>query len=132
MELQLLQKLFAPEEATLAAAMSQAPTPLSEIVAYTGVDPDVATQLVTGMAGRGLIRVQEREGEHYCGLKPFIVGFYESHLPRMDAEFAELFEQYYQETQGLRAGGGGQILGRARLHLPRSARSDWQGLRPSR
>ena len=101
MELRLLQKLFGPEEATLAAAMSRTPTPLSEISAHTGVDPDAAALLAMGMADRGLIRVQEREGEFYCGLNPFIVGFYESHLPRMDVEFAEMFEQYYQETQGL-------------------------------
>ena len=100
-ELRLLRKLFASEEATLAAAMRQTLTPLSEIVAQTGVEPDAAALLAMGMADRGLIGLQEREGEFYCRLRPFIVGFYESHLPRMDAEFAQLFEQYYQETQGL-------------------------------
>jgi ferredoxin len=31
---------------------------------------------------------------------PFVVGFYEEQLPRMDRELAELFESYFQEAQG--------------------------------
>jgi ferredoxin len=31
---------------------------------------------------------------------PFAYGFYEEQLPRLDREMAELFEQYFQESQG--------------------------------
>ncbi len=52
------------------------------------------------MAAKGLINVRRGEGEFTFALKPFIVGFYESQLPRMDAEMAALFEEYFNETRG--------------------------------
>ena len=41
-ELQLLAKIFAPEEATLAGAMRLTREPAADIAALAGVDPDVA------------------------------------------------------------------------------------------
>ncbi len=31
---------------------------------------------------------------------PFVVGFYEELLPRLNEEIAVLFEEYFQETKG--------------------------------
>jgi ferredoxin len=52
------------------------------------------------MARRELIRIGRREGQLTFGLLPFIVGFYEGQLARMDRELAELFEAYFTETAG--------------------------------
>ena len=47
------------------------------------------------MTAKGLIDLKKGDGEFTYALRPFIVGFYEGQLPRMDKEMAELFEQYY-------------------------------------
>lgn len=100
-ELRLLAKIFAPEEATLAAMMGLTPELPSEIAARTGMDPGVAQHVLSRMAEGGLIFAEETEGQLSFRLIPFVVGIYENQLSRMDTELAVLFEQYYQETQGL-------------------------------
>jgi NAD-dependent dihydropyrimidine dehydrogenase PreA subunit len=40
---------------------------------------------------------------------PFVVGFYETSLPRMTPEYAQLFEDYFQEVQGKIAGKGPSV-----------------------
>ena len=104
-ELRLLAKIFTPEEASLAAVMRLTSEPAADIATRTGVDPDTAYLMLKGMARKGLIRAKKGEGLLIFGLMPFVVGIYEEQLPRMDAELAALFEQYYQET-----GGGGGII----------------------
>jgi ferredoxin len=99
-ELRLLAKIFTPEEAALASVMRQTPESAADISTHAGVDPDTALGTLQGMATKGLISSRERAGHPVFGLRPFIVGFYEAQLPRMDEEMAALFEQYYQETQG--------------------------------
>ena len=99
-ELRLLAKIFAPEEAALAAAMRPALEPPGEIAARAGVDPEGVAHTLQGMARKGLIRARGDKDRATFGLAPFIGAVYEQQLPRMDAEMAALFEQYYQETQG--------------------------------
>ena len=99
-ELRLLAKMFMPEEAALAAVMRLTCEPAADIAARTGVDPETATQTLKGMVCNGLIRSKRFDGELTFGLMPFAVGIYEEQLPRMDAEFAALVEQYFQETKG--------------------------------
>lgn len=98
-ELRLLAKIFTPEEASLAAVMRLTTEPAADIAARAGVDPGAAYQMLKGMARKGLIRAKKGEGQLHFGLMPFVVGVYEEQLPRLDAEFAALFEQYYQETR---------------------------------
>ncbi|MEE9616842.1 MAG: 4Fe-4S binding protein [Anaerolineae bacterium] len=99
-ELRLLAKIFTPEEAALAGVMRLTREPAADIATRAGVDPDAAYRTLKGMARRGLIRAKKGQGQFIFGLMPFVVGIYEEQLPRMDAELAALFEQYYQETQG--------------------------------
>jgi Fe-S-cluster-containing hydrogenase component 2/DNA-binding transcriptional ArsR family regulator len=99
-ELQLLKKLFALEEAALASVMSLVPEPVAAIASRAGVDPKEARNDLKKMAAKGLVDLRRGEGEFAFALKPFVVGFYETQLPRMDEELAALFEQYFSETQG--------------------------------
>jgi electron transport complex protein RnfB len=99
-EVELLAKIFAPEEAALAALMSPVPEPAEAIAVRAGVPGKVAESMLREMARRGLIRAREANGQACFSLLPFLVGIYEQQLARMDAELAGLFEQYYQETQG--------------------------------
>jgi Na+-translocating ferredoxin:NAD+ oxidoreductase subunit B len=99
-ELRLLAKLFTLEEAALAAVMSLEAEPAAGIAARAGVDPREARNDLKKMAAKGLIDVKRGEGEFGFALKPFVVGFYETQLPRMDDELAVLFERFFNETRG--------------------------------
>ncbi|MGQ9567709.1 MAG: 4Fe-4S binding protein [Anaerolineae bacterium] len=97
-ELEILARLFRPEEATLAAAMRLRPEPAAAIAERVGVGTEEALQRLKDMARRGLILARHKEGELQFGLLPWVVGIYEAQLPRMDAELARLVEQYFQEA----------------------------------
>lgn len=99
-ELRLLAKIFTPEEAALASVMRLTCEPIADIAARAGMDPGAAHHTLKGMSRRGLIRFKRDAGQLTFGLIPFVVGIYEEQLPRLDAELAELFEQYIQETRG--------------------------------
>ncbi len=103
-ELRLLAKIFEPDEAALAAVMSQEKESYRAIAERAGVEPRVARRRLKAMARKGLIfagRGDTPGSGLAFWLMPFAVGVYEEQLPRMDAELAELFEQYYQESQGV-------------------------------
>jgi ferredoxin len=99
-EYRMLAKIFTPEEALLAYAMNLEPEPVAVIANKAGIDPRQTRDTLKRMVAKGLIDLRKGEGEFTYALRPFIVGFYEGQLPRMDKEMAELFEQYYRETQG--------------------------------
>jgi len=109
-ELRLLEKIFQPEEAALAAVMYLEMEPADSIAARIDIDPRRAKNILKNMVRRGLIRFSRDQGQLCFGLMPFVVGFYEEQLPRMDAEMATLFEEYFQETQG------GITLGPVSMH----------------
>ncbi len=99
-ELRLLAKMFTPEEAALASAMRLTHEPAADIAARVDVDADTAYRALKEMVRKGLIRLKKGKGQLLFGLMPFAVGIYEEQLPRIDAELAELFEQYLHETRG--------------------------------
>jgi electron transport complex protein RnfB len=99
-ELELLAKVFAPEEAALAVLMGPMPEPAAAIALRAGLPGELVESKLGQMARRGLIRASVEEGEARFSLLPFLVGIYEGQLPRMDAKLARLFERYYRETQG--------------------------------
>ncbi|MEA3342392.1 MAG: 4Fe-4S binding protein [Chloroflexota bacterium] len=99
-ELRLLAKIFAPEEAALASVMRLTSEPAADIAARAGVERRAAWRTLKQMVRRGLIRVKKGDRHLVFGLMPFAVGLYEEQLKRMDEEMALLFERYYQEIQG--------------------------------
>ncbi|MBP1649161.1 MAG: hypothetical protein H6Q30_2606 [Bacteroidetes bacterium] len=99
-EIRLLMKIFSPEEALLASEMTATPEPAAVITGRAGVGPKEGRDTLKRMAAKGLISVKRGESEFGFHLKPFVVGFYENQLPRMDAEMAVLFEEYFNETRG--------------------------------
>lgn len=97
-ELRLLAKLFTPEEAALAAQLRLTLETPAEIAARLGGDPQVLRQQLKSMVSRGLIKAGRATGGLGYGLLPFVVGIYEMQVGRVDAELAQLFEDYYQQT----------------------------------
>jgi ferredoxin len=99
-ELRLLAKLFTPEEAELACRLRLEPESAAAVAARVGLDPHETRGLLKRMAAKGLIDLRRGEGEFTYALRPFVVGFYEGQLSRLDAEMALLFEEYFHETKG--------------------------------
>ncbi|MGD2026449.1 MAG: 4Fe-4S binding protein [Anaerolineales bacterium] len=97
-ELRLLEKLFTPEEAELAAMLRLTLETSQEVAARIGGDPKETRLMLKGMAKRGLIRAGKIEKGLGFGLLPFVVGIYEYQAGRMDEELAALFEEYYQQA----------------------------------
>jgi Na+-translocating ferredoxin:NAD+ oxidoreductase subunit B len=99
-EFRLLAKLFTEEEASLACVMKLAAESAADIAVRAGSDPKEVRNTLKRMMAKGLIDLRKGDGEFSYALRPFVVGFYEGQLPRMDPEMAELFEEYYRQTKG--------------------------------
>ncbi len=99
-ELRLLARIFAPQEAALAAEMRLGYEPAEIIATRVGVSAEEAYRTLKEMARKGLIRARRGEGGLVFALLPFVVGFYEGQLRRMDEEMAVLVEQYFREIGG--------------------------------
>lgn len=95
-ELRILQKLFTPQEAALAAQLKSEPETAEEIAARTGRDVAGLQDQLKSLARRGLINVERRDRALAFQSSPFVVGFYESQLNSMDAELARLVEAYFK------------------------------------
>ncbi len=100
-ELRLLAKMFTPEEAVLGGVMTMTPEPHTVIAERAGVDPKAAFRTLKDMVRHGLVTMQRPERDLLFSLMPFVVGSYEAQLPRMDAEFAALFEDFFQASRGI-------------------------------
>jgi len=98
LELQLLAKLFTPEEADLAAKLRLTPETSRQIVERIGGEHKEVRDMLKSMAKRGMINARRVEGGLGYGLMPFVVGIYEMQVNNLDADLAQLFEDYYQQS----------------------------------
>jgi len=105
-ELRLLEKIYTPEEAAMAAELRLTLATPGQIASWLcdsgweGVDVQALRDLLKNMVGKGLITAGRTEGGLGFGLMPFVVGVYEAQIGRMDAELARLFEDYYLQSFG--------------------------------
>ena len=96
-ELEILQYLFSPEEARVALALSlKAETP-ALIAKKAELDEGFVRASLKSMVKKGLIEFEKATGGIGYKLMPFVVGFYERQVGRMDKPFAALFERFYLE-----------------------------------
>jgi len=98
-ELKILKKLFTIEEAELASFLKAHPQSIQEIALAAKIPEAETKAKLVGMVKKGLIELKREEGKGLVfSLIPFVVGFYERQNAKIDQEFAELFEEYYQES----------------------------------
>jgi electron transport complex protein RnfB len=98
-DLRLLAKIFTPEEAGLAAGLLPELETPAQIAGRIGQDLRQVSGLLRDMARKGAIQMGKTpEGRLGFGLLPFVVGIYEAQGGRIDAELAQLFEDYFQST----------------------------------
>lgn len=98
-ELTLLAHLFTPDEAGLALALSLDDQPIEQILEKAGMSKSGGMGLVKSMVTKGLVNMLRSDRGIEISLLPFVVGFYERQVFRMDDTFAQLFEDYYHEAQ---------------------------------
>ena len=110
-EIRLLQAIFEPPDARLAALLEREAKSIGELAGLTGLAPDDVQQRLFGLAEHGLAWPSKKAGELRFRLAPFIIGIYEAQLRRMDRDLAQLIEDY------MNAGGALGIMGpRPALH----------------
>lgn len=97
-ELVLLAHLFTPEEAEFASNLSLEARPLRDLAEKIGLGMTKCRGLIKSMGSKGLIRIGRGENGMEVALLPFVVGFFENQVNRMDEEFAQLYEAYYKEA----------------------------------
>jgi electron transport complex protein RnfB len=98
-EFRILEYLFTTHEAELTSQLRLKLESPRDISARTGRDFKTLKAELKGMARKGLIRIGKMEsGGLGYGLLPFVVGIYEMQSGNLDATFAHLFEDYYQQS----------------------------------
>jgi ferredoxin len=97
-ELRILEYLFTPEEAGLAAQLRLPLESPEAIAVRVGTDPKELRSMLKEMSRKGLIRAGKTEEGLGYGLLPFVVGIYEYQIGRIDTELARRFEAYYHQA----------------------------------
>lgn len=99
-ELAVLEWLFTPEQAALAAKLRLTKETPAQLAERIGGDPMELRKMLKRMFKRGLISAGRTEGGFGYGILPFAVGIYEMQFDKIDAELARLFEEYYLQAFG--------------------------------
>jgi Pyruvate/2-oxoacid:ferredoxin oxidoreductase delta subunit len=93
-ELRILAKIFSPEDARLALELRPIPERADTIAKRLRRPEGEMRATLEAMALKGQIAAFPLHGVRVYVLMPFIVGIYEFQVDRMDAELAEMFEEY--------------------------------------
>jgi electron transport complex protein RnfB len=96
-ELEILRRLFSPEDAALFLALSHQLEAPAAVGARLGQAPEAVGGRLENMAARGLVFRSAKEGKVRYGAIPFVHGIFEFQLPNLDRELAELMERYAVE-----------------------------------
>jgi len=98
-ELEILQHLFAPDEAEITLYLRPFPPENAPAIAErTGKDKTKLAETLYDMSRRGLImRYKAPDNEFYYALIPWVVGIWEFQLNNLTPENIELYEKYFEE-----------------------------------
>jgi electron transport complex protein RnfB len=97
-ELEILKRLFTPDEAKIMLQLKPLPEKLSDIAQRAGKDEKKLGDMIYDMSKRGLLmRWQAPDKEMYYCLIPWALGIFEFQLNNLTRENADLFEKYYAE-----------------------------------
>lgn len=122
---EILEILFTPEEAALAAKLPILPASLERIAARTGIRPAALKPRLDAMADKGLVLdlVSKRSGRTTYLLSPPVVGFFEFSLMRAHdsipkKRMAEALQAYLHDDDTFARGvfGHETVIGRALAH----------------
>lgn len=93
-ELKILRKIFAPEEAEMALKMRPMPETVEAVAARLGKPAGDMQAILDDMVFKGQIGSVKMNGQQVYMLAPFVVGIFEFQLNRLDKELGDLMEEY--------------------------------------
>jgi Pyruvate/2-oxoacid:ferredoxin oxidoreductase delta subunit len=100
-ELRILRRLFTPEEAEVALALSAVPETAEKIAhRLPGRAAGELEPVLDRMVEKGAIfggRAMERQGKKRYSRAPLVIGMYENQVDRLTKEMQQDFEQYTRE-----------------------------------
>jgi len=96
-ELQILKRIFSPEEALLASNMTGNRETAGAIAGRASLPLEETEERFKELSSRGIIWGSKKDGIWKFRLAPFLVGFYEEQWHVMDHDLAHLCEQYLNE-----------------------------------
>jgi electron transport complex protein RnfB len=97
-ELEILQHLFAPNEAEIMLHLRPFPEKVADIAERAGKDKTELGEPLYDMSRRGLIlRYRAPDNELYYFLAPWVVGIWEFQLNNLTQENIKLYEKYFEE-----------------------------------
>ncbi len=97
-EMEILKRLFTPEEAGAAVLLTPFPEEAGQIAARAGRDAGELSELLTSMSLKGLVFRTRRGVTTLFNTVPFMIGLYEYSVGKMDPAMARLFQRYYEEA----------------------------------
>jgi len=93
-EMRILKRLFSPEEAQIATALTMMPEPVAGIAARVSSDGAQLGDALEAMAKKGLIfRISKRDNTLYSAAQ-FVVGIWEYHLNDLDEDLIRDVNEY--------------------------------------
>lgn len=93
-EIELLKRIFTPEQAELFCELKLTFETAAEIAQRTGRPLEGLQRQLTGMALAGLIFTLKLGRDRYFKMLPWVFGIYEFQCATMDEEFAKLHAEY--------------------------------------
>ena len=97
-ELEILRRLFTPEEGEVMLGLRPIPEPAPVIAGRLSRDSDELAKQLLGMSKKGVIlRMKTPDGQLLYALAPWIVGIWEFQLNNLDPDFIKLKEKYTRE-----------------------------------
>ena len=93
-EMRILKRLFAPEEAELAVCLTMIPEEASAIAERTGREKTFLALVLAEMARKGLIFHSAKGGKDLYSAAMFIIGIWEYHLNDLDEDLVKDVNEY--------------------------------------
>jgi NAD-dependent dihydropyrimidine dehydrogenase PreA subunit len=97
----LLQELFEPEEAELAAKIPPKPLPADEFARTIGEDPVRVESILEALADKGIVFTRDKDGVRVYSLMPLLPGIFELQFTTgvfndRNRRLAKLFDDYFR------------------------------------
>ena len=111
----LIEELFSPEEADLAAEMPLGTNPVDTIAAHVDRPIGSIVPLLERLADKGLVFHQRRQEKDHYKLMAVLPGFFEFQFMKggtteRDHTLARLFKNYFEKAANLTAGADRELL----------------------
>ncbi len=101
-EIRILQHIFTPEQAEIAACLTHRPESVDTVHArakHLVPSPKTLETQLAGMLKKGGIEIQRKEGKVLYANAPLVVGMYELQIDRLTPEFIEDFKTYSSDKK---------------------------------